>query len=58
MQKSSTNVACSMSYVIDAKLNRLRRCFFLASGLKVNFHKSKVYGVSVNNHEVERLASS
>lgn len=38
-------------------LNRLLRCFFLASGLCVNLVKSKVYGVGVGNDEVSRLAS-
>lgn len=38
-------------------LNRLLRCFFLASGLCVNLCKSKVYGIGVENLEVIRLAS-
>ncbi|KAF5761553.1 putative RNA-directed DNA polymerase [Helianthus annuus] len=38
-------------------LARILRCFFLASGLKVNFHKSKVYGVGVDNADVTSLAS-
>lgn len=38
-------------------LNRLLRCFFLASGLSVNLVKSKVYGIGVDNMEVIRLAS-
>lgn len=38
-------------------LNRILRCFYLSSGLKVNLHKSKVYGVGVENIEINRLAS-
>lgn len=37
-------------------LNRILRCFFLASGLKVNLHKSKVFGVGVTDLEISRLA--
>nr|KAJ0211213.1 hypothetical protein LSAT_V11C400165120 [Lactuca sativa] len=38
-------------------LNRLLRCFFLASGLKVNLNKSKVCGIGVDDLEIERLAN-
>ncbi|KAJ0577283.1 putative RNA-directed DNA polymerase [Helianthus annuus] len=38
-------------------LNRILRCFQMASGLKVNLFKSKVYGVGVNDEEVEDLAN-
>lgn len=38
-------------------LNSLLRCVFLASGLKVKLHRSKVYAIGGNNHEVEGLAS-
>lgn len=38
-------------------LNRLLRRFFLASVLKVNMHKSKVYDVGLDGLEVERLVS-
>lgn len=38
-------------------LCRILRCFHLASGLKVNFSKSKLYGVGVNFSETTRLAS-
>ncbi|KAL7615338.1 hypothetical protein Lser_V15G05965 [Lactuca serriola] len=38
-------------------LNRLPRYFFSASVLKVNLHKSKVYGIGVDNLEVNRLSS-
>ncbi|GJX99908.1 RNA-directed DNA polymerase, eukaryota [Tanacetum coccineum] len=33
------------------------KCFYLASGLKINFHKSKLMGVGVNLDEVNRAAS-
>ncbi|XP_076960981.1 uncharacterized protein LOC143637483 [Bidens hawaiensis] len=38
-------------------ISRILRCFYLSSGLKVNFEKSKVYGVGVDALEVERLAA-
>ncbi|KAJ0619222.1 putative RNA-directed DNA polymerase [Helianthus annuus] len=38
-------------------LARLLRCFHLSSGLKVNFSKSKVFGVGVGNEEVTNMAS-
>ncbi|KAI3669696.1 hypothetical protein L6452_41038 [Arctium lappa] len=37
-------------------LVRILRCFHLASGLKVNFQKSKVIGVGVNPEEVRAMA--
>lgn len=37
--------------------NRLLRCFYIASNLKVNLCKSTVFGVSVDNTEVARFAS-
>ncbi|GJU30905.1 RNA-directed DNA polymerase, eukaryota [Tanacetum coccineum] len=33
------------------------KCFYLASGLKINFHKSKLMGVGVNSDVVNRAAS-
>lgn len=30
-----------------ANLARILRCFYISSGLKVNFSKSKVYGIGV-----------
>lgn len=33
-------------------LARILRCFHVASGLKVNFSKSKVYGIGASQHEV------
>nr|GEX91089.1 hypothetical protein [Tanacetum cinerariifolium] len=38
-------------------LCRILRCFHLASGLKVNFSKSNLFGVGVNFLETTRLAS-
>ncbi|XP_021984670.1 uncharacterized protein LOC110880455 [Helianthus annuus] len=38
-------------------LARLLRCFHLSSGLKVNFSKSKVFGVGVGNNDVSEMAS-
>ncbi|KAL4586081.1 hypothetical protein LXL04_010712 [Taraxacum kok-saghyz] len=37
-------------------LNRILRCFYLASGLKVNLNKSKVFGVGVEDEEIADLA--
>nr|GEY18038.1 RNA-directed DNA polymerase, eukaryota [Tanacetum cinerariifolium] len=34
------------------------KCFFLASGLKINFHKSQVLGVGVPHYLVEQAANS
>ncbi|GKA22785.1 putative RNA-directed DNA polymerase, eukaryota, reverse transcriptase zinc-binding domain protein [Tanacetum coccineum] len=38
-------------------LCRVLRCFKLSSGLKVNFLKSKFFGIGVTNVEVQNLAS-
>ncbi|KAJ0601850.1 putative RNA-directed DNA polymerase [Helianthus annuus] len=37
-------------------INRVMRCFYLASGLKVNLGKSSVYGVGANEEEVNTMA--
>ena len=39
-------------------LSRILTCFHLASGLKVNFNKSKLYGIGVSNVELNSLAST
>ncbi|GJY65542.1 hypothetical protein Tco_0467780 [Tanacetum coccineum] len=39
-------------------LSRILTCFHLASGLKVNFNKSKLFGIGVSNLEVNSFASS
>ncbi|GJT88766.1 hypothetical protein Tco_1070483 [Tanacetum coccineum] len=39
-------------------LSRILTCFHLASGLKVNFNKSKLLGVGVTNTELISLAST
>ena len=36
---------------------RILRCFFLASGLKINILKSKVYGVGVTTNQISLLAN-
>ncbi|KAJ0518638.1 putative RNA-directed DNA polymerase [Helianthus annuus] len=38
-------------------LNRLLRCFYLASGLRVNLGKSSLYGVGVDGNEIHNMAS-
>lgn len=38
-------------------LCRILRCFHMATGLKVNFSKSKVFGVGVNNEALINFAS-
>ncbi|XP_071712584.1 uncharacterized protein [Rutidosis leptorrhynchoides] len=37
-------------------LMNLLKCFELTSGLKVNYHKSNLFGVGVEPHEVEDMA--
>ncbi|XP_022028823.1 uncharacterized protein LOC110929940 [Helianthus annuus] len=37
-------------------LNRILRCFSLCTGLKVNLKKSSLFGVGVEEEEVERMA--
>ncbi|GJX70764.1 hypothetical protein Tco_0307935 [Tanacetum coccineum] len=32
------------------------KCFFLASGLKINLHKSKLMGIGINQRDVEKAA--
>nr|GEU83518.1 cytochrome P450 [Tanacetum cinerariifolium] len=45
--------------LINAKnLSRILTCFHLASGLKVNFNKSNLFGVGVSNIELNVIASS
>ncbi|GJR22568.1 hypothetical protein Tco_0971095 [Tanacetum coccineum] len=39
-------------------MSRILTCFHLASGLKVNFNKSKIFGIGVNVNELNSLASS
>lgn len=34
-------------------LARLLKCFYVSSGLSVNFRKSKVFGIGVNSQEVK-----
>ncbi|XP_071729272.1 uncharacterized protein [Rutidosis leptorrhynchoides] len=38
-------------------LQNLLKCFELASGLKVNFNKSCIYGIGVNSDEINHVAS-
>ncbi|KAF5790976.1 putative RNA-directed DNA polymerase [Helianthus annuus] len=38
-------------------LRRILRCFYLTSGLKVNLAKCSIYGVGVNNEEVQNMAN-
>jgi len=37
-------------------LSRILRCFYLASGLKVNYKKSKIFGLGIDANQVERAA--
>lgn len=39
-------------------LSRILTCFYLASGLKVNFSKSKLFGIGITDSEVSSMASS
>ncbi|KAK9075730.1 hypothetical protein SSX86_004059 [Deinandra increscens subsp. villosa] len=39
-------------------LARFLRCFFLSSGLKVNFDKSKIYGIGLDQNSLSVLAST
>ncbi|PWA61396.1 reverse transcriptase domain, Zinc finger, CCHC-type [Artemisia annua] len=49
----------SMSQKTDLKnLSRILTCLHLGSGLKINFNKSKIYGIGVTNLELTSLASS
>lgn len=45
------------SYINVANLARILRCFYVSSGLKVNFTKSKVYGIGVPSHDVVNWAT-
>ncbi|KAJ0477029.1 putative RNA-directed DNA polymerase [Helianthus annuus] len=38
-------------------LRRVMRCFYLASGLKINLAKCSIYGIGVNDQEVQDMAS-
>ncbi|GJV95466.1 putative RNA-directed DNA polymerase, eukaryota, reverse transcriptase zinc-binding domain protein [Tanacetum coccineum] len=37
---------------------RIFKVFYLASGLKINIHKSSIYGVAVSHEEVQLMASN
>lgn len=37
-------------------LSRILKCFHISSGLKVNFHKSRLFGISVSNSELQSMA--
>lgn len=37
-------------------LSRILKCFHISSGLKVNFLKSRLFGMGVSSHEVQQLA--
>nr|KAJ0222973.1 hypothetical protein LSAT_V11C200055230 [Lactuca sativa] len=37
-------------------LSRILRCFHISSGLKVNFLKSRLFGIRVSSQEVQRMA--
>ncbi|KAF5808150.1 putative RNA-directed DNA polymerase [Helianthus annuus] len=39
-------------------LRRILRCFFLASGLRVNLSKSSVFGINVDNNRIQGLANT
>ncbi|GJX75160.1 putative RNA-directed DNA polymerase, partial [Tanacetum coccineum] len=39
-------------------LSRILTCFHLASGLKINFNKSKLFGIGVTDNKLSCLASS
>ncbi|XP_022010006.1 uncharacterized protein LOC110909253 [Helianthus annuus] len=38
-------------------LQRILKCFHLISGLKVNFHKSRLFGIGVEDREVAGMAN-
>ncbi|KAJ0755575.1 putative RNA-directed DNA polymerase [Helianthus annuus] len=41
----------------SSNLRRLLRCFYMASGLKVNLAKCSVFGVGVNQQDVDNMAN-
>ncbi|KAF5789658.1 putative RNA-directed DNA polymerase [Helianthus annuus] len=45
------------SEVNARNINRVMRCFYLASGLKVNLGKSSLFGVGVDDAEVNNMAA-
>ena len=47
---------CDWSLENAKRILRILRCFFLASGLKINLHKSKLIGVGVSFDQVEHVA--
>ncbi|GKD04387.1 putative RNA-directed DNA polymerase, eukaryota, reverse transcriptase zinc-binding domain protein [Tanacetum coccineum] len=46
------------SFLNAMNLSRILTCFHLASGLKVNYNKSKLYGIGVSRLELNSLAST
>ncbi|GKB96187.1 putative RNA-directed DNA polymerase, eukaryota, reverse transcriptase zinc-binding domain protein, partial [Tanacetum coccineum] len=46
------------SHTNAKNLSRILTCFHLTSGLKVNFNKSKLYGIGVTNGELSSMAAS
>ena len=48
-------IECNDEYILDLKF--LLYCFEWMSGLKINYHKSEVFVVGVDNSEAQRVVN-
>jgi len=49
---------CEDSYINVFAIKVILRCYELASGLKINFHKSKLVGINVERNSLDFYAKS
>nr|GEV03788.1 RNA-directed DNA polymerase, eukaryota [Tanacetum cinerariifolium] len=55
MEATNSGLICDWSSFDMDNIIRVLQVFYLASGLKINIHKSNVYGVGVSDNENARL---
>ncbi|XP_028058131.1 uncharacterized protein LOC114262002 [Camellia sinensis] len=52
-----TIIFCKADWEEIIAIKRILRCFEILSGLKINFHKSQVYGIGVQDNLVKEFAN-
>ena len=52
--RNDTLFLCKISVKNIVTIKNILRCFELASGLRVNLHKSRVWGVGITEDELKR----
>ncbi|GKB30759.1 putative RNA-directed DNA polymerase [Tanacetum coccineum] len=58
LEATNNNIFHGVKVDNARNLSRIFTCFHLASGLKANFNKSKLFGIGVNTIELNSLAST